>query len=255
MTPEQAILLAIIQGITEWLPISSSGHLLLFQNLFNIKTTLFFNLSLHLGSVLALLVVFREDIKKLTTAFFTKNREYQKLASLIILAIAMTSIIVFLFQKIFQKLFANMLFLGIGFLLTGILIFLTKFVKEKKQKVNLFDAILIGIVQGFSSLLAGFSRSGSTISLALLRKINRAQAVQFSFLLLIPTIIVAFILEMYKGVEIVESPLLILVSILITFVISLFTLRFFLAILKKGKFYYFAYYCLILGIIVIMLSL
>src|SRR3989344_746887 len=165
----------------------------------------------------------------------------KEFALLIIIATAITGVIAFLLQKNFLSFFDNLFVIATGFFITGVLLFLTKFVKETKEKVHAADAVLIGAVQGIA-LLPGISRSGSTIAVALFRNVNRVQAVRFSFLLVIPAVLGAFILEFNKNTATEPLGILILGTI-ISFIVSFFMINYLLDILKKGKIHYFAYYC------------
>ncbi len=244
----QAIILAIIQGITEWLPISSSGHLVLIQEFFNIEASLLFDILLHMGSLLALLIIFRKDILNLIS--FKKG--YRGLAFLLLISTILTVLVVLIFREFLIKIFNNTLTVGIGLIITSLLLFSTKFAKEKKKNISLKDSILIGIMQGIA-FIPGISRSGSTISTAMIRGVNREQAARYSFLLFIPAVLGAFFYQI-SSLEKLEKTNLLMLGTLISFIVSYAAIKLLLKIINKGKFHYFAYYCLILGLITIIIS-
>ena len=163
----QIVILAIIQGITEWLPISSSGHLVLAQQLFQIEPPIFFDALLHIATLISLFIIFREDIWRVTKAFCTRQwkTEYGKLGLYIIIATIPTGMIGLLFKEQLEATFASNFLLGIGFIFTGIIIYLTKYTKPHRE-LKTSDAIIIGIAQGIS-IIPSISRSGATISTGL----------------------------------------------------------------------------------------
>ena len=253
MELDNIILLAIIQGITEWLPVSSSGHLALAQEFFHIKASVLFDLSLHIGSLVALLVFLRNDIQRLVRALFGKEKEGQKLLFFIFLATLFTALIVFPLKSYFLSFFKNTLAIGIALFITGILLFITKFIKEENKNIGLKDSIIIGIAQGIA-FIPGISRSGSTISAALFRGINKEEAVKFSFLLFIPAVLGAFLLQL-KETGPLEEVNSLLLGMILSFIVSYLSIHLLLKIIRKHKFHYFAYYCFAIGIITILLSL
>ncbi len=236
-----AILLSIIQGVTEWLPVSSSGHLAIIQNIFGIKDALPFDVWLHFASLLVIIIYFRKEILALIKNFDTKTIFYLFIATIPIVIAGI------LFYDFILALFKDIFLIGIAFILMGIFLILTKRIKEKR-KINAKDALLIGIAQAFS-LVPGISRSGSTIGTALFLKIKKQQAITFSFLLAIPALLGAAI---YEARNITITPIAIL-SFLICFVVGYFSLHLLIKIIRKGKFYYFGYYCLALGIFVLVM--
>jgi len=245
-----AFLLGVIQGITEWLPISSSGHLAIFQLFFNIKTNVFFDIMLHIGTLIAVIAVFWKKIIKLTKAFFTFKfkTKNEKMSLFLIIASIPTALIGFSFQKLFESFFLNSFVIGFAFILTGALLFLTKFA-ESKKKMSWLDSIVIGIAQGIA-IIPGISRSGSTISTAMLLGIDKNEAAEFSFLLFIPAIIGAFIFKA-KQVGLFFS-IDIIVGIFTSAVVGFLTIKYLIDLIKRGKFYYFSYYCLALGLFLIL---
>jgi len=250
-----SIILGIVQGLTEWLPVSSSGHLVIFEEFFKMKTSLFFNIILHLGSLLVLLIVFRNDIKKIILSFFKKEyKNYRKIGYLMIIGTIFTGIIVLIFKDLFVNLFSNTLVVGIALMITGSLLFFSKFTKEKKQEVNFKDSIFIGLMQGVA-IIPGISRSGSTISLGLFLGVKREEAARFSFLLFIPAVIGALLFDLFELKTFDNNLLSLVIGFIVSFIVSYFTLKWFLKLIRNKSFHKFAYYCFILGIIVVLFSL
>jgi len=247
----QVILLGIVQGITEWFPISSSGHLVLFQKYFNIQADVFFDMALHIGSLIAILFLFRKDIIKIIKSFFGKEeKSYRNIGLLLILSTIVTGAIVLTFKDQFESLFNSTLTVGIALLITAALLFLTKISKEKRKEVNMINSIFIGLAQGFA-FIPGISRSGATISTGMFFGITKEQAARYSFLLFIPTMIASFLIKSY---EVSYFNTNIVLGLIISAIVSFLIIKLLLKIIKSNKFHYFAYYCLILGILVILLQ-
>ena len=186
----EVLILAIVQGITEWLPISSSGHLAIIQQYFGLNVPVLFDVILHVGTLLVVMVVFRKDIVKIfrIVARFDFKIEEGKLALYIILGSVPTALIGFLFEETIESFFSNLLVIGYAFIATGVILYLSKLPKNKNRLLNYLDALLIGTAQGIA-LIPGISRSGVTISTGLLRHVKKEKAFQYSFLLFIPAVI------------------------------------------------------------------
>ena len=191
----QSLILGIVQGITEWLPISSSGHLALTQLLLNIHVPVFFDLILHIGTLAGLIGFYRTDLLMIfKSVFYSRSmslqavKEYRKLLMLIIIGTIPTAIIAFALKSFFEFSFYDFFLLSIGFLISGIFIYITKYFKKGSRDISKIDAVLIGVAQGFS-VFSSISRSGITISLGMIRQIDHTQLVRFSFLLSIPAIV------------------------------------------------------------------
>ena len=190
------IFLAIVQGITEWLPISSSGHLVLFQQLFSYNPGLSFDIALHLASILAVLTYFGKDILLIVKDFVKLNfkSDNGKLGIYIIIATIPAGIAGVLFQKTFESAFSSLLFLGFAFLFTSVVLLLSSLSVAKKKKVSLADSIIIGFAQ-IISIFPGVSRSGITMSAGWFLGLEKREAARFSFLMAVPIILGAFILK------------------------------------------------------------
>jgi undecaprenyl-diphosphatase len=250
----EALILGIVQGITEWLPVSSSGHLVIFQELFKIQASVFFDILLHLGTLLVILLVFWRDILKLLKALFTLNfkSKYGRLVLFILIGSIPTGLIGYFFHDLFTGFFSNLLVVGIALILTGILLFFSKR-KLGNKELNYKNSFLIGVMQGIA-IIPGISRSGATIGFGLLKGIDRKEVVRFSFLLFIPAVIGAAIFEGSK-VGVSEGFLVSLVGVLSAVVVGYFSLKILIKLIYRNKFHNFAYYCWVLGLLMIIWSL
>lgn len=248
------IIMAIIQAATEFLPVSSDGHLALYSNLFY-QPNLFFITFLHIASLFAVLIYTRKEIKFLLTF----SKEAQKLWLYIIIATIPGALIGFLAKDYIEQAFTSLLVTGIGFLFTGTILLLTKFKSSKNtSRLNAKNSLFIGLMQALAPL-PGVSRSGMTISTALYNRVEREKAAKFSFLLFIPLAIGAFGLEFldyYTGNIEMSIPIsTLIISFIICFILSLLFLNLLTLIIKKDKFWMFSIYCYMIGIITIILYL
>ena len=241
MNSLHALILGILQGLTEFLPVSSSGHLVIFQSTIPnfSQPGIFFDVFVHLGTLLAVFIFFWKKIVKI-------QKEY-------LLHIAVASlpavIVGLLFSRQIESLFLNVKIVGVALIITGVLNFFTDKIQIKKENtIGLSNAFVIGLFQAFA-IIPGISRSGSTIFAGVWRKIDKAKAAQFSFLLSLPAVFGASLLETIKYYDAFTFNYS---FYLIGFVSALFSGYFALSmvfkIIKKGKFEYFAYYCFIVGL-------
>ena len=252
MTILQAIILGIIQGLTEFLPISSSGHLLLFEGIFGIQNnSMFFNVLLHFASLLAVVIIFWKDIVDLFKHPFSER------VKTFIIATIPTIIIALIIEKNFED-FIFTQFLGFCFLISAIVIFITFLLRKKTKNqvfsVNRKQGFIIGIVQGIA-VLPGISRSGSTICAALLQGVEREESAKFSFLLSIPVILGAMLFETVDGIKSGFGNINALACILgfiFSFLVALFTIKFMMKIVKNGNWVWFSLYLFLLSIFVIL---
>jgi len=243
----QAIILSIIQSITEWLPISSSGHLALMQHFFGFQN-LAFDVYLHFASILAVIYVFRLDILKLLDLKDKKNREY---VGYLILALIPIAIVGFFLRNKMEAILSDMLLLGIFFVISGVIVLSTKFMKEKKSKVTSLDSLTIGIFQALA-IFPGISRSGATISAGLFSGLKKEQVIKFSFLLAIPTILGATVLELGSIAAADISIFALIISFIITFFVSVFAIKLLLKIIRKQGFYWFGFYNILIGVLILI---
>jgi len=214
MTILQAIFLGIVQGLTEFLPISSSGHLTIMQYVLGIPPDIPFDITVHLATLLAVVIYFWSDIIELFKGFFLglvqlfkKDKNglaanlYFRFSLLIIVATIPTALMGLFFKDFFEGLFSSLFAVGGFLLVTGLIIILAERVKRGDKdlgKISFVDALIVGAAQG-CAIAPGLSRSGTTISAALFRGLNRKLAARFSFIVALPAIFGAFLLQ-FKGV-------------------------------------------------------
>ena len=248
------IILGIVQGVTEFLPISSSGHLVIFQHFMNIEEGLTLNVFLHFGTLLAVVVVFWDDI----IGMITLKKEYRKLTYYVILGSVPAGVIGILFEDTFERLFSTITVVGIALLVTGILLWLSDRIENEKrsiQDMNWNDSIVVGFAQAFA-IIPGISRSGSTIVGGLFKGLNRQLAAKFSFLLSIPVIGGATLLKTKDIVTMGMGDIAFFELLVGTFsatIAGYFSIKLLLKLINKEKLSVFAYYCWVLGLAVIFI--
>mgnify|MGYP002630305223 FL=1 len=265
MSPLSAAILAIIQGLTEFLPVSSSGHLVLGEALLGshaFGNSIAFELVVHLGTFLAVLVIFWKDIIHLAGVFFTRflkpgswSTEYNqnddfKTAVLMLIAMLPAGVVGLLLRDQISELFSQPFMVSIALLFTGSMLLSTKYFKKSDQQIDFRKALLIGFAQALA-LVPGISRSGSTISMALGLGVKQEQAARFSFIMVLPLIIAATILEFIDLIKVgisSDEVSILLIGLIISFVVGIFSLKWLLQLLKRGKFHYFAWYCFTVAI-------
>ena len=243
------ILLALVQGVTEFFPVSSSGHLLIFQKILGFTSLpLVYDIFFHLGTLLAVVIYFFKDLKPLALRFYEKDNFHMLL--LLATASLPTAIIGFIFKDFFEKLFEKHAYLGFCFIFTAIVLLATKYLRVKK--IAMFPAaFIIGICQGIA-IIPGVSRSGMTIAVALILGLGFEFSFRFSFLLSIPAILGATLLELDKiPWQGDQRPLLILAVLAAAF-FGYMALGILKKILLREKFANFSVYLLALGILVLI---
>jgi len=270
-------LLGILQGITEFLPVSSSGHLVLAQHLLHLKgQNLLMDIWLHFGTLLAIIIVFRQSILRLirgtvtgTTQGRILSKDYLKspegqdahLFLLIVIAMIPTGIVGVFFKDSIETLFEGSLsLLGLAFFFTAILLLLTRF-REKtsggiRGPITSWQAFIVGVAQGIA-IIPGVSRSGSTIAIALLLGISREQSGEFSFLIVLPAILGAMILESLHGLSAVCSPSFLfpaLAGMIAACLVGIAALKALLNIVNHGKLYRFSFYCFFMGVLALWIQ-
>lgn len=266
----QAIIMGFMQGITEFLPVSSSGHLVLTSSLYKYFTNkefitggseeVLFDIVLHLGTLLAVFLFFREDIIKITKAFVHAclKRDFAdpeaKLAALILLGTVFTVIIALPLKIVSETLINLPYVVGIFIFITGCILYLGEWASEKKavktDKIDLKTAIIIGIAQGIASI-PGISRSGTTISTGIFLGLDRVACARYSFLLSLPIIVGASIfypiLELNLHEILGYNWIAFAVGFFVSFVSGYFCIKYFLQFLGKHSMKIFAYYCWVAG--------
>lgn len=266
----EAIFLGVLQGLTEFLPVSSSGHLVLLQYLLGVdEPGLLFDTALHCGTLLAVLAVFRKDVLDLMKTFFSlctpaamKNfparlgrDENARLLLLIIVGTVPTALIGLLFKDLVETMFTSVAVVGGSLLVTGMLLLATRWRCDTTitvQRMALWQALAIGLVQGLA-LTPGISRSGATIAVALFLGIERELSGRFSFLLCLPAILGALALNAAGGMP-VEQVLPTAAGTAAAALVGYLALVFLLRVVQQGRFYLFAPYCFALGAVALYLA-
>lgn len=277
----QALILGVVQGITEFLPVSSSGHLAILQNIFKLNTnySVFFNAMVHLGTLAAIFAAFKKDIKKILleacrcvydirenvkTAFYNRKEQeakrykiiisnnYRKLFLLLLVSTVPTIVEGLLFQNLVAMAGSNLLAPAMGLLITAVVLVVADFIPagEKIPKdVSVGTAFGIGICQGIT-VFPGISRCGITIAVCLMCGFNRKFSVKYTFLLAIPTILGAAVLELASlpgsGITAVEIAYC-LAAAAAAGIVGYFCIKKMLSIIQKKQFRFFAVYCFIIG--------
>lgn len=274
MQPIHAILLGVIQGLTEFLPVSSSGHLVLLQNLFGLKEPeILFDISLHMGTLTAVCIVFFPEILSILKTLFSLPRLLQtsggmkqlyqdnepvRMATLIVAGSIPTAILGLLFHKMVDQIFGSVWIVGLMLVITGALLWLTRRFRAKGrslQRTGIKDALVIGLVQGLA-IMPGISRSGSTISVALFMGLDREVAGRYSFLLSIPAILGALILSLDSpAMQTGVSASLFLTGTVTAGIVGFAALKILLHLVKRGRLHLFAPYCWIIGIVTLIVGL
>lgn len=258
----QSLLLGVVQGITEFLPVSSSGHLVVFQDFFGLNTLpLLFDILLHGATLCAVIVFFRKEIARIIRICFSpsmwKNNPDARILLFIIIGSVPTGIIALVGKELFEQAFHSVRLTGFMFFITAGLLLSTA-VRNVPGKgilsIHPFSAFLIGCIQGMA-ILPGISRSGVTISLALLLGWKRASAFTFSFLLCIPAIAGALIMEGNDYIvthQTFSIPAVWLIAIFSAFCAGLISLFLLGKTVQKKKLPYFSYYCFAVGTVVLI---
>lgn len=245
MSFPQAILLAVVQGLTEFLPISSSAHLIIAQKMFRMEVPVLFDILVHVGTLMAILIYFRSKLLKIS----------KRQIILITIGTIPAAFLGLFLNKYISQIFESLKLVGYSLLITSFLLVLTKKIKPEKSKKepNLLDAFIIGIFQAIA-ILPGVSRSGATVSSGLLRKLDADAAFQFSFFLAIPAIIGAMVLQLPElissSTEFLETSA---VGLVVSGIVGYFSLIALRNVLKSRKIYYFGIYCFALGILMILI--
>lgn len=268
MTYFMSIIMGAIQGVAEFLPISSSGHLSLFQTFFGMEdvesTHMFFAVLLHFGTFISVCLVYWKDIVEMITEFvrgvaslFSRkgNREgippARRLVLLIVVATLPLFVMVFIKDYI-DALFQNSISVSMALIATGFILFFSdRMAKGRKteRKATVADALMVGVAQAIA-VIPGLSRSGTTISAGMLRGFERNFAVRFSFLMSLPAVLGANVLEFKDAIEVgLDTSLLpiYLVGVAVSAVVGYFSIRLVKSLADKGKFGRFAYYCWAVG--------
>ena len=259
------ILLGIIQGFTEPLPISSSGHLRIIKSIFNdsVLSDLNFEIIVNFGSLIAIMFLYRKEIFKIVKDFFgyikTKDKDYKlnyDYAFKIVIGTIPVAIFGIVLKDLIEKHYTTKM-MGISFLVTSLFLFLIKDIKGKKEKkdITIIDSIKVGLFQ-VVALLPGISRSGATITGCMLGDFKRGTALDYSFMLYIPVSIASMILGVKDLLESSNLSSLLVpysLSLIASTIVTYYSAKLFINLMKKGKLIYFSIYTFILGLLIFIL--
>ena len=257
----KAILLGIIQGLTEFLPVSSSGHLVVFANILNFQESgIAFEVFVHFGTLISVLVAFRKELGAMILApyeVWVKKSENEEIKEFLmwdfyIIVATIPAVIVGLFFKDqIEQAFQSILLVFVMLLITGLLMFLTQYLKFRNVKFNFKNTFIIGIAQSFA-ILPGISRSGSTIFTGMAQGMDREKVAKFSFIMSVPAILGAVVLKLN---DMINNPPLsseitgIALGTLFSAITGYLAIVLLMNVVKKGKLQWFGYYCFALGLI------
>ncbi|MBC8549003.1 MAG: undecaprenyl-diphosphate phosphatase [Candidatus Brocadiales bacterium] len=267
----KSIILGLIQGLTEFLPISSSGHLVIFKSFLDVETQgVIWEIALHFSTLLAIFCVFYKDIfmmfksaclsrkkifsgESITNIF--KNDPHTRLFLLIVIGTIPTVIIAFSFRNAFESLFSKPGIAGYMLIITGTMLWFTKYnfrTKSNKKNLGIFDALIIGTVQGLA-ITPGISRSGTTIATATFSGVDRETAARFSFLLVIPVILGAMAMMAKDTITLKNGEIsFLIIGSVVAAITGYISLRVLIRIVNNGKLHFFSYYCWPVGLFVIL---
>ena len=254
-----AFFLGIIQGLTEFLPVSSSGHLEIVKAIFNsdyeAKESLLMTVILHFATSMSTLFIFKKEVFSIIKSVFSKKKSNEKeFAIKIIISMIPAAIVGVFFEDIIETLFNGRLILvGIMLILTGFLLFLADKSKENKNDISYLNSLIIGIAQAIA-ILPGISRSGATIATSVILGIDKTSSAQFSFLMVVPLIFGKVLKDIFSGKVLTDSiafgPLLI--GFIAAFFTGLLACKLMIKLVRASKLKYFSYYCFIVALITII---
>jgi undecaprenyl-diphosphatase len=246
-----ALIMAVVQGLTEWLPVSSSGHLALLDKLFNYQGGLMFDVALHFGTLMAVFVYFGKDIIDIiedVLKWKTRSPNF-RLGLLLIVASIPAAIVGYVFEEYFEIAFGSLGIVALGFGITGLFLLIASLdfgrLKKKKENLSYMQSFLIGIAQAVA-IFPGISRSGATISAGLLTGLNEKDAVKFSFLMSIPAVFGANLVAIGNN----TLPRELIWATLLAFIVGLAGIHFMLKIIADSRknLRWFGIYCLLLAL-------
>jgi undecaprenyl-diphosphatase len=273
----ETIFLGVIQGLTEFLPVSSSGHLVVFQNLIGLKEPeLLLDCSLHLGTLLAVCIYFRSDVGLMVKEIWqllkqtmkilrgsgrsdpdvSSRQQYDYLVWWVIIGSVPTGIIGLVFREPLENLFGSVSTVGVMLIVTGIIVGLTRLMPEgygTRARIGFMVALAVGTAQGLA-IIPGISRSGATIVCGLLFGLDRELAGRFSFLLAIPAIIAALAVQINVEALARVGFVPLLFGFLSSALVGFVALKLLMGMVKKGHLYYFAPYCWAVGLLILVLA-
>ena len=241
------IFIGIIQGITEFLPISSSGHIVLFGSLFELDNLMLISIVAHIGTLFAVLFCYRKRIMEII-----RHPVKDKTFIHLIIATIPSIIIVLIFNSFLEDNFSTKSLVW-GFIISAILLLVADFKKESVKPITKRSALYMGISQGLA-LLPGISRSGSTLTCGLLVGVNKNEALDFSFLMSIPIIFASAVYESFKLIkcQLTINWLGIFIVMLTSFIFGILSIKLMLKTIKKNRLYYFSIYLVVLSLILVI---
>ncbi len=254
----QSIILGLVQGLTEFLPVSSSGHLVFAERLLNIRRwDVVFEVMVHVGTLIAVLIFFRKRIIEIIVSIFAfgksnkteLEKEGLRMAWYIMLGTIPAVIFGFLFKDFLENSFSSIRWTSIEFLVTGAILIVTVWAIDRGRNINSLNSIIIGIAQAFA-IIPAISRSGSTIAAGMFMGVSKEKAAEYSFLLSIPAIGGAAILELPNFLKLAPSSSVImtyLIGTLFSAIVGYLSIAFLISVIRKGRFFYFGLYCIALG--------
>lgn len=255
----EGFILGIIQGLTEFLPVSSSGHLVIFQDFLRVRQPgITFEVMVHFGTLLSVIWVFGRDIRRVLTRFW-RHRQERRFGLMLVLGVVPTGLMGVLGGNIFERFYESTLTTGAMLLVTGLIIYSLSRIRpgdQTEKNMKPVSALLISVAQGIA-IIPGISRSGSTITAALWCGLDRETAVRFSFLISIPVILGATLLEIRElsAAGFADLGGGVVLGTIAAFLTGVCAIKIFIRALNAGRFHYFAYYCWFAGILTISLKL
>jgi len=249
----EAIALGILQGITEWLPISSSGHLALAQYYFGIEASVAFDIILHLGTLLAVVAYYRNDLLAMFRGLLARDSKSVQMAGLILLSAIPTAIIGFFMRDFFESMFGSPVAIACSLAITGAFLIISSRFKAGGAGIGARSALLIGIAQGIA-VAPGISRSGSTIGTALILGVEKEEAARFSFLAAIIPILGAALLEGRHALDGAFEPVPLAAGFIAAAAVGYLSISVLIRFLKESRLQWFGYYCIALSLAVLAIS-
>ncbi len=255
----RALILGIIQGLTEFLPVSSSGHLELAKYFMGdtsvAEQSMAMTVTLHAATALSTLVFFRKDVAEILSGLLKRQSEALRFTLFIIISMIPAAFVGLVWEDQIEELFSrNVPLVSAMLVLTGLLLFLADKARDTGQDVTGFKALLIGIAQAIA-ILPGISRSGATISTSVLLHIDRREAARFSFLMVVPLILAKMAKDLLDadGLQAMESQTgALLIGFIAAFITGLFACKWMIALVQHAKLKYFAWYCFAIALIAIL---
>lgn len=262
----QALWLGVLQGVTEFLPVSSSGHLVLAKAILGIQTQgVAYEVFVHFGTFLAVLTVFWRDVwnmlRSLVRAMATPlpsnwcrryhEDSFLRLGILIVLGTVPAAVVGLLFEREIETAFSNPFFVSLALIVTGTMLLGTRWAKPHDTQFGIVRALLIGVAQSFA-IWPGISRSGATIATAMYLRVDRSEAARFSFLLALPAILGAAVLEgleLFQSGQISEQVYTLLTGMIAAYISGMIALKWLLGVIRRGRLDRFSYYCLAVGLV------